>query len=128
MKFVVLMRIFTGSYLFSVATSVSDLPSALTLMLMLSVTLSSLLLAPNIIIRLPIPIPTGLFDVHAEPPLAVLCTPFSAETLTGYGTDYRRSGSITVVGDRHSGDIWNSMGDAVGVKGKVGLLASCHPS
>ena len=62
-------------------------------MLVLSVTLSSPLLAPNIIICLPIPIPTRLFDVHAEPPLAVLRTPFPAETLAGYGTDYRCSGN-----------------------------------
>jgi len=69
---------------------------------------------------LPIPIPTGLFDVHAEPPSAVLRAPSPAETLAGYGTKYKRSGSITVVEGRRSGDIWISKGDAVDGKGKVG--------
>ena len=89
-------------------------------MLVLSVTLSSPLLALNIIIRSPIPIPTGLFDVHAEPPSAVLRTPSPTETLAGYGTEYKRSGSITVVEGRRSGDVWILKGDAVDGKTKVG--------
>lgn len=89
-------------------------------MLVLSVTLSSPLLALNIVIRSPIPIPTGIFDIHAEPPSAVLRAPSPAETLAGYGTDYKRSGSITVVEGRRSGDVWISKGDAVDGKGKVG--------
>jgi len=89
-------------------------------MLVLSITLSSPLLALSIFIHLPIPIPTGLFDVHAEPPSAVLRTPSPAEMLARYGTEYKCSGSITVVEGRCSSDIWISKGDAVDGKGKVG--------
>ncbi|KAL4076429.1 hypothetical protein V8B97DRAFT_1921875 [Scleroderma yunnanense] len=106
-------------YLFSLTSSSSVPSDALSLMLVLSVTLSSPLLALNIIIRSPIPIPTGLFDIHAEPPSAVLRAPSPAETLAGYGTEYKRSGSITVVEGRRSGDVWISKGDAVDGKGKV---------
>ena len=45
----------------------------------------SLLLALNIIIRSPIPVQAGLFDVHIEPPSAVVHTPSPAEILTGLG-------------------------------------------
>ena len=88
-------------------------------MLVLSVTLSSPLLALNIIIRSPIPIPTGLFDVHAEPPSAVLRTPSPTETLAGYGTEYKRSESTTVVEGRRSSDVWSLKGVAVNGKIKV---------
>ena len=69
-------------------------------MLVLSVTLSSPLLAPNIIIRLP----------HAEPPSAVLHAPFPAEMLTGYGTDYRRSGNYFRVYSFRFGWLPNGIG------------------
>jgi len=92
-------------YLFSIATSGSAPSSALSLMLVLSIMLSSPLLALSIFIHLPIPIPTGLFDVHAEPPSAVLRAPSPAEMLAGYGTEYKCSGSITIVEGHRSSDI-----------------------
>ncbi|KAG6331516.1 hypothetical protein ID866_7573 [Astraeus odoratus] len=107
-------------YLLSGIMSDSAPTEALSSMLVLSITLSSPLLALNILIRSPIPIPTGLFDVHAEPPSAVLRAPSPAETLAGYASQYKRSGSITVVEGRRSGDVWISQGDAVDGKGKVG--------
>ena len=67
---------------FSITTSDSSLSSTLSLMLVLSVTLWSPLLALSIIICSHIPIQTGLFDVHIEPPSAVLHTP-PVEMLTG---------------------------------------------
>ncbi|KAI6046837.1 hypothetical protein EDC04DRAFT_2627739 [Pisolithus marmoratus] len=85
------------------------------------VTLSSPLLAANILLRSPIPIPTGLFDVHGKPPpAAVLRAPSPADTLATYTRDYKRSGSVTIVEGRRSGDVWISQGDAVDGKGKVG--------
>ncbi|KAI6032195.1 hypothetical protein BKA83DRAFT_4210637 [Pisolithus microcarpus] len=102
---------------------------ALSVLLVLSVTLSSPLLAINILLRSPIPIPTGLFDVHAKPPpAAVLRAPSPADTLATYVRDYKRSGSVTVVEGRRSGDVWISQGDAIDGKGKLsralGLMSS----
>ena len=54
-------------------------------MLVLSVTPLSPLLALTSIILSPIPIQTGLFDVHVEPPSAVLHAPSLVEILTGLG-------------------------------------------
>lgn len=89
-------------------------------MLVLSMTLSSPLLALNILVRSPIPIHTGLFGVHAEPPSVVMRAPSPTETLATYVREYKRSGSITVVEGRPSGDVWISQGDAVDGRGKIG--------
>ncbi|KAI5986500.1 hypothetical protein EDD15DRAFT_2471543, partial [Pisolithus albus] len=93
----------------------------LSVLLILSATLSSPLLAINILLRSPILIPTGLFDVHAKPPpAAVLRAPSPADMLATYVRDYKRSGSVTVVEGRRSCDVWISQGDAVDGKGKLG--------
>lgn len=89
------------------------------LLLVLSVTLSSPLLAMNIILRSPIPIPTGLFESHGEPPSVCMRSPSPAVTLADYNREYKRSGSVTVVEGRRSGDVWISQGDAVDGKGKL---------
>ena len=107
-------------YFVSVANSDSASIEALPIMLVLSVTLSSPLLALNILVRSPIPIPTGLFGVHVEPPSVVMRAPSPTETLGTYCPEYKRSGSVTVVEDRRSGDVWISQGDAVDGKGKLG--------
>ncbi|KAH7887332.1 hypothetical protein F5I97DRAFT_1805406 [Phlebopus sp. FC_14] len=107
-------------YLLSVAITGSASTDAFPVMLVLSVTLSSPLLALNILVRSPIPIPTGLFDTHAEPPSVVMRAPSPADTLATYNREYKRSGSVTVVEGRRSGDVWISQGDAVDGKGKVG--------
>ncbi|KAG2135727.1 uncharacterized protein EDB93DRAFT_821872 [Suillus bovinus] len=93
--------------------------SATPLFLAFSVTLSSPLLAMNIIMRSPIPIPTGLFEVHGEPPSICMRAPSPASTLTDRNREYKRSGSVTVVEGRRSGDVWISQGDAVEGKGKL---------
>ncbi|KAI6120815.1 hypothetical protein EDD17DRAFT_873973 [Pisolithus thermaeus] len=108
-------------YLISLSTPGFVPSGALSVLLVLSVTLSSPLLAINILLRSPIPIPTGLFDVHAKPPpAAVLRAPSPADTLATYVRDYKRSGSVTIVEGRRSGDVWISQGDAIDGKGKVG--------
>ncbi|KAF9226909.1 hypothetical protein BS17DRAFT_776320 [Gyrodon lividus] len=106
-------------YLLSSAITGSVSMDAFPIMLVLSVTMSSPLLAINILVRSPIPIPTGLFDVHAEPPSVVMRAPSPTDTLATYCREYKRSGSITVVEGRRSGDVWISQGDAVDGKGKI---------
>jgi hypothetical protein len=73
----------------------------------------------NIIMRSPIPIPTGLFEVHGGPPSVCMRAPSPAITLTDCNREYKRSGSVTVVEERRSGDVWLSQGDAVDGKGKL---------
>ncbi|KAG2145792.1 hypothetical protein DEU56DRAFT_883282 [Suillus clintonianus] len=93
--------------------------SATPLLLALSVTLSSPLLAMNIIMRSPIPIPTGLFEVHGDPPSVCMRAPSPVVTLADFNREYKRSGSVTVVEGRRSGDVWISQGDAVEGKSKI---------
>ncbi|KAI6122720.1 hypothetical protein EDD16DRAFT_1779991 [Pisolithus croceorrhizus] len=89
------------SYLILLSTPGFVPGDTLSVLLVLLVTLSSLLLVINILLRSLILIPTGLFDVHMKPPLAVvLHTPSPADTLAM--------------------DIWISQGDAIDGKGKVG--------
>ncbi|EGO02088.1 hypothetical protein SERLA73DRAFT_71232 [Serpula lacrymans var. lacrymans S7.3] len=107
-------------YLFAVSPHGYAISSAMPIMLVLSVTISSPLLALNILLRSPIPIPSGLFDAHSEPPSIVMRAPSPATTLASYNREYKRSGSVTVVEGRRSGDVWISKGDAVHGKSKVG--------
>jgi len=46
-------------------------------------------------------------------------SPSPAVTLADYNREYKRSGSVTVVEGRRSGDVWISQGDAVDGKGKL---------
>ncbi|KAF9498836.1 hypothetical protein BDN71DRAFT_1411815 [Pleurotus eryngii] len=102
-------------------------PSAVVnILLVLSVTLSSPLLALNIVLRSPIPIPHGLFDSHSDLPANVVRGPSPAGTSTTYmnkfSHEYKRStsASVTVVEGRRSGDVWLSKGDAIDGKNRVG--------
>ncbi|KAI0776208.1 hypothetical protein BD413DRAFT_602672 [Trametes elegans] len=108
-------------FLFMVSPGASTSPIAF-ILLMLSVTLSSPLLAINILFRSPIPIPADLFDTYSEPPSAVLRAP-SPQSATPSGMfshEYKRSGSVTVVEGRRSTDVWLAKGDAVDGRGKIG--------
>ncbi|PSR93793.1 hypothetical protein PHLCEN_2v4688 [Hermanssonia centrifuga] len=86
----------------------------------LSITLSSPLLALNILLRSPLPIPSGLFDSPADPPSVVMRAPSPLSLAPSYAHSYKRSGSVTVVEGRRSGDVWISNGDAVEGKSKFG--------
>lgn len=88
--------------------------------------MSSPLLASNILFRSPLPIPSGLFDSPADPPLTVLRAPSPCST---YVHEYKRSAtSITVVESCRSGDVWLAKGDAVEGKGKIArALGLLHP-
>ncbi|KAI0638426.1 hypothetical protein C8Q77DRAFT_1215235 [Trametes polyzona] len=108
-------------YMFMVSPG-SPTSSVASILLMLSVTLSSPLLAVNILFRSPIPIPSGLFDAYNDPPSAVLRAPSPQSTAPSYkfSHEYKRSGSVTVVEGRRSTDVWLTNGDAVDGRGKIG--------
>ncbi|KAI0331260.1 hypothetical protein GY45DRAFT_642787 [Cubamyces sp. BRFM 1775] len=108
-------------YLFMVSPGSVTSPFA-SILLLLSVTLSSPLLAVNILFRSPIPIPSGLFETYNDPPSAVLRAPSPQSTAPSYkfSHEYKRSGSVTVVEGRRSTDVWLTNGDAVDGKGKIG--------
>lgn len=81
------------------------------------------LLAANILLRSPLPIPSGLFDTPADPPSIVMQPPSLPST---FNHAYKRSGSITVVEGRRSGDI--TKGDAMEGVGKLSRgLSLLHP-
>lgn len=83
-------------------------------------TMSSPILALNIILRSPIPIPSGLFDGPHDLPTDLLRgpSPTSSETVK-WSHEYKRSASVTVVEGRRSGDVWLANGDATDGKSKV---------
>lgn len=100
-----------------------NLPSPLvvTIFFVLSVTLSSPILALNLMFKCPFPIPTGLFDVSTNLP-SDLHGPKESLTLPRWSHEYKRSmsASVTVVEGRRSGDVWLAKGDAVEGKSKIG--------
>ncbi|KAI5981615.1 hypothetical protein EDD15DRAFT_2203726 [Pisolithus albus] len=68
-----------------------------------------------------------LIDVHVKPPpAAVLHVLSPADTLATYVRDYKRSGSVTIVEGRRSGDVWISQGDAIDGKGRLGRARYYH--
>ncbi|KAF5346032.1 hypothetical protein D9757_014278 [Collybiopsis confluens] len=92
----------------------------ITVLFILSVTMSSPILALNIALRSPIPIPSGLFDGPNDLPANLLRGPSPAFSETvKWSHEYKRSGSVTIVEGRRSGDVWLANGDAVDGKGKV---------
>ncbi|KAJ6616283.1 hypothetical protein B0H10DRAFT_2164740 [Mycena sp. CBHHK59/15] len=105
------------------ASQGSHTPATASILLILSVTLSSPLLALNLLFRSPLPIPHGLFDVRGDLPSNVRRGPSPAGSVPTYkwSHEYKRStsASVTVVEGRRSGDVWMSNGDAVDGKSKM---------
>ncbi|KAF7792852.1 hypothetical protein EIP86_003953 [Pleurotus ostreatoroseus] len=93
--------------------------AAASILLILSVTSSAPLLALNIFFRSPLPIPSGLFDTPENPPTVVMRAPSPLSTSPSLVYEYKRSGSVTVVEGRRSGDVWITNGDAVEGKSKM---------
>ncbi|KAJ7098784.1 hypothetical protein B0H15DRAFT_590840 [Mycena belliarum] len=102
----------------------SPTPVPASVLLILSITLSSPLLALNLVFRSPLPIPHGLFDIRGELPTHVAHGPSRGGSVPTYkwSHEYKRStsASVTVVEGRRSGDVWLTNGDAVDGKSKVG--------
>ncbi|RDB19888.1 hypothetical protein Hypma_012825 [Hypsizygus marmoreus] len=117
-------------YLITVTQNTSA-SQIISILLTLSLTMSSPLLALTILFRSPLPIPSGLFDVRGDPPASLLRGPSPASTDAPFkwSHDYKRSmsTSVTVVEGRRSGDVWLTNGDAVDGKSKlsraVGMLS-----
>ncbi|KAG5648815.1 hypothetical protein DXG03_000164 [Asterophora parasitica] len=117
-------------YLITVSQRTSS-STTISLLFVLSVTMSSPLLALTILFRSPLPIPSGLFDIRPDPPAHVLRGPSPANTESTFKVsyDYKRSMSTTptVVEGRRSGDVWLTNGDAVDGKNKmsraIGMLS-----
>lgn len=114
-------------YFFMVSPAAPVSPIA-PLLMVLSVTLSSPILAVNLLFRSPLPIPSGLFDSYSEPPSVVMRAPSPQSTIAPFSHEYKRSGSVTVVEGRRSTDVWLAKGEAVEGKGKIGrALEMLHP-
>lgn len=89
----------------------------------LSVTISSPLLACNILLRSPLPIGAEIFSAHTGIRSRALAAGSAAES------QYKRSGSShTVVEGRRSGDVWISNGDAVDHKTKIARALGLLPT
>jgi hypothetical protein len=98
-----------------------NVPSeALSILLILSITLSSPILVLNVICHSPMPIPQGLFDT-CDDPLAQLR---ASSPNPSFAHEYKRSGSVTVIEGRRSTDVWMTKGDAVDGNGKFGRAIS----
>ncbi|KAF7355707.1 hypothetical protein MSAN_01488500 [Mycena sanguinolenta] len=102
----------------------SHTPTPASILLILSVTVSSPLLALNLLFRSPLPIPQGLFDLRGDLPANTCRGPSVAGSTPTYkfSHEYKRStsASVTVVEGRRSGDVWLTNGDAVDGKTKMG--------
>ncbi|KAJ7639318.1 hypothetical protein FB45DRAFT_828169 [Roridomyces roridus] len=102
-------------------------PAAASILLILSVTLSSPLLALHLLFRSPIPIPhSGLFGVHGDLPANALrgSAPSGSTPTYKWSHEYKHStsASVTVVEGRRSGDVWMTNGNAVDGKSRVGRV------
>jgi hypothetical protein len=87
--------------------------------MILAITLPSLLLALSVLFRWPLLIPSGLFESTAQP-MPELARASSPTITRPWSHEYKRSGSVTVVEGRRSGDVWVTNGDAIDGKSKVG--------
>ncbi|ESK95118.1 hypothetical protein Moror_13850 [Moniliophthora roreri MCA 2997] len=117
------------SYPYMISVSQDNAASMLlSILLTLSVTMSSPILALNILCRSPLPIPYGLFDVHGDVPSNLVRGPSPAgtETTLKFSHEYKRStsASVTVIEGRRSGDVWISHGDAKDGRGKMSRAMS----
>src|ERR1700753_3793609 len=87
--------------------------------MILAITLPPLLLAISVLFHWALPVPSGLFESTAQPMPELARAP-SPAIARPWSHEYKRSGSVTVVEGRRSGDVWISNGDAVDGKTKIG--------
>ena len=93
--------------------------SAASILMILAITLPSPFLALSLLFRFSLLVPSGLFEPTAQP-MPELARASSPTINRPWSHEYKRSGSVTVVEGRRSGDVWISNGDAVDGKNKVG--------
>ena len=87
--------------------------------MILAITLPSPFLALSVLFHWSLLVPSGLFESTAQP-MPELARTSSPTIARPWSHEYKRSGSVTVVEGRRSGDIWVSNGDAVDGKNKIG--------
>lgn len=87
--------------------------------MILAITLPSPLLALSVLFNWSLLVPSGLFDSTAQP-MPELARTSSPTIARPWSHEYKRSGSVTVVEGRRSGDVWITNGDAIDGKNKVG--------
>lgn len=87
--------------------------------MILAITLPSPFLALSVLFHWSLLIPSGLFESTAQP-MPELARTSSPTNARPWSHEYKRSGSVTVVEGRRSGDIWLSNGDAIDGKNKIG--------
>ena len=87
--------------------------------MILAITLPPLLLAISVLFHWALLVPSGLFESTAQPMPELARAP-SPAIARPWSHEYKRSGSVTVVEGRRSGDVWISNGDAVDGKTKIG--------
>jgi hypothetical protein len=93
--------------------------TAASILMILAITFPSPFLALSILFNFPLLVPSGLFEPTAQP-MPELARTSSPTIVRPWSHEYKRSGSVTVVEGRRSGDVWISNGDAVDGKNKVG--------
>jgi hypothetical protein len=87
--------------------------------MILAITLPSPFLALCLMFNCSLLVPSGLFESTAQP-MPELARASSPTISRPWSHEYKRSGSVTVVEGRRSGDVWISNGDAVDGRNKVG--------
>lgn len=91
----------------------------LPLMLTISVTISSPLLALNVLLGYSLPIPAALFSRSYSPTPVKASRPASFAEVRIHPEMRTRNSSMTVVEGRRSGDVWIARGEAVDGRGKA---------
>ena len=86
--------------------------------MVLAITFPSPFLALSVLFKWSLPIPSGLFGstAHSMPELARTSSP---TIVRPWSNENKRSGSITVVEGRRSGDVWVANSDAIDGKNKI---------
>lgn len=93
------------------------------ILFVLAITLPSPIFALGLFLNLPVPIPSGLFDVRSNLPdnMSRPSTALGSVPPNKWSHEYKRStsASVTVVEGRRSGDVWITNGDAKDGKSKM---------
>ncbi|KAF5363387.1 hypothetical protein D9756_000244 [Leucocoprinus leucothites] len=119
--FILVPYTFSLPYLVMISQNI-PCPLVVSIFFTLSVTLSSPILALNILFKCSFPIPTGLFEASTQlsPELGLPVPKSLAPPEGSYEPKHSMTTSVTVVEGRRSGDVWIAKGDAVDGKSKIG--------
>lgn len=113
------MQLLAIPYLVVASARPTDIPDVLSILFILSVTLSSPLLALNLVLRSPMPMPATLFPPRDRTKITPLILPPSRGTSVGPYGGSSRANTPTVIEGRRSGDIWVDRGDATDGQSRI---------